>query len=168
MRTIIRSMSLGLLLILAGVAIAVMPTSASAQDPTFMLVPGIPGSSLDAHHLGWIDVVSLRQSWSAAAKKNACEIEIVKGLDIAGPRLWAAAVTGQLFTEIRIEVTRTDQTKTYEIRLSNAQITSIVTAGTTTFAETVTITAAGMNLFFYPQNPDGSIGAPVTTSIACS
>ncbi len=90
-----RGMS-GVVLMLAVITVAMLPETASAQDETFMLVPGISGGSRDAHHPGWIDVVSLRQSWSAAAKKReSCEIEIVKGLDKAGPRLWAAAVLGQ-------------------------------------------------------------------------
>jgi type VI protein secretion system component Hcp len=166
-----RGMSVAVVLLLAVITIMLVPTAASAQNQTFMLVPGIPGGSTDAGHVGWIDVSSLRQAWDKAAKKqNSCEIEVVKGLDIAGPRLWAAAVMGQVFGEIRIEVMRTGEEprKEYELRLSNAHITSILTAGGLTFAETVTLTATGLTLFFYPQNPDGSQGAPVTTSIACS
>jgi type VI secretion system Hcp family effector len=164
-------MSLAGVLLLAVVTIALVPTAASAQSETFMFVPGIPGDSTDANHKDWIVVSSLRQTWDVATKKqSSCQVEIVKGLDIAGPRLWAAAVMGQVFTEIRIEVMRTGAgglTKEYDLRLSNAQITSILTAGSLTFAETVTVTAAGMNLTFYPQNPDGTLGTPVTTSIAC-
>jgi type VI protein secretion system component Hcp len=165
-----RGVSFGVVL-LAVIAIAVVPTAASAQSQTFMLVPGIPGSSTDASHVDWIDVFSLQQGWDAATKKqNSCEVQVIKGLDIAGPRLWAAAVTGQVFGEIRIEVMSSggDRRKEYEVRLANAHITSILTAGAQVFNETVTVTATGMSLFFYPQNPDGTAGTPVTTSIACS
>lgn len=158
-------------LLLAAIVSALVPTAASAQNQTFMFVPGIPGASVEKGHEGWINIASLRQAWDAATKKqNSCEIEVVKGLDIAGPRLWAAAVMGQVFGEIRIEVLKMGEVpiKEYELRLSNAHITSILTAGGQTFAETVTVTATGLTLFFYPQNADGSQGAPVTTSVACS
>jgi len=166
-----RRMSIGLVLFLAVITVAMLPAAASAQDQTFMLVPGVRGSSVDAHHEGWIDVMSLRQSWNATAKKhNACEIEIGKGLDVAGPRLWAAAVTSQLFPEIRIEVwggSSEARAKIYEIRLGNAHLTGIVTSGEQTFAESVTISATSLNLSFFPQNRDGSAGTPVTTAVAC-
>ena len=55
-----------LMLFLGMAAVGMLPTAASAQDQTFMLVPGIPGSSSDAQHAGWIDVTSLRETWDAA------------------------------------------------------------------------------------------------------
>jgi type VI protein secretion system component Hcp len=149
---------------------------ASAQMQTFVLVPGIQGGSTNESHAGWIEAFSLQQSWGGV-KKNPCDIQIVKGLDIAGPKLWLAAVTGQVFAEIRIEVVKGTgiggsggevSFKVYEVRLSNAQITSLLTAGTQMFAETVGLKAASMTLFYYPQNPDGTLGTPVTTSIPCS
>jgi type VI protein secretion system component Hcp len=165
-----RLRSVGLVLLLWVTAVAVLPTVASAQDQTFMLVPGIPGSSLDAHHPNWIDVKSLQQTFNATTRKhNACEIEIGKGLDVAGPRLWAAAVTSQLFAEIRIEVwggTVDRRVKIYEIRLGNARITGIVTTGEQTFAESVTIKATDLNLSFFTQNPDGT-SSTVTNAVDC-
>ena len=165
-----RRMSIGLVLFLAVITVAMLPIAASAQDQTFMLVPGIPGSSFDAHHERWIDVSSLRQTWNATAKKhNACEIEVGKGLDVAGPRLWTAAVTSQLFPEIRIEVwggSGDRRVKIYEIRLGNARITGIVTSGEQAFAESVTIKATGLSLSFFAQNPDGT-SSTVTTSVDC-
>lgn len=165
-----RCTAVRLVLFLTVITVAILPATASAQDQTFMLVPGIPGSSQDAHHLRWIEVTSLRQTWNATARKhNACEIDIGKGLDVAGPRLWTAAVTSQLFAEIRIEVwhgSSDARQKIYEIRLGNARITGIVTSGQQTFAESVTIKATDLNLSIFTQNPDGS-GSTVTTSVDC-
>jgi type VI protein secretion system component Hcp len=165
-----RFMSVSVMLFLGMITVAMLPTAASAQDQTFMFVPGIPGSSFDAHHERWIDVSSLRQTWNASAKKhNACEIEVGKGLDVAGPRLWTAAVTSQLFPEIRIEVwggSDDRRVKIYEIRLGNARITGIVTSEEQTFAESVTIKATGLSLSFFAQNPDGT-SSTVTTSVDC-
>jgi hypothetical protein len=117
-----RCMSVSVMLFLGMITIAMLPIAASAQDQTFMLVPGIPGSSLDAHHERWIDVSSLRQTWNATAKKHsACEIEIGKGLDVAGPRLWTAAVTSQLFPELRIEVWGRERRAPKDLRNSARQ-----------------------------------------------
>lgn len=169
--TIARCMSVGMALFLTVITIAILPTQASAQDQTFMLVPEVPGSSQDAHHAGWIDVMSLRQTWNATVRRhNACEVEVGKGLDVSGPRLWAAAVTSRRFAEIRIEVWRVSSEapqKIYEIRLGNAHITGIVTSGERTFAESVTISATSLSLSFFTQNQDGSAGAPVTSSVDC-
>ena len=162
--------SVCLVLVPGVIAVAMLPTMAAAQDQTFMLVNGIPGSSLDAHHANWIDLKSLRQTFNATTRKhNACEIEIGKGLDVAGPRLWAAAVTSQLFPEIRIEVwggTGDRRVKIYEIRLGNARITGIVTSGEQAFAESITIKASDLNLSVFAQNQDGT-GSTVTNTVDC-
>jgi type VI secretion system Hcp family effector len=162
----------GILLLFFAFLTTILSMAAFAQTQTFMLVPGIQGGSLDAKHTDWIDVASLRQSWETVSKKqnSACEVEVVKGLDIAGPRLWAAAITRQVFTDIQIDVVRTGavEMKFYEVHLANATIKSIVTAGAITFAETVTISAPGMTLKYYPQKPDGSLGSPVTDTITCN
>jgi type VI protein secretion system component Hcp len=165
-----RLMSVGLVLALGVITVAMLPAVASAQDQTFMFVPGIPGSSFDTRHPHWIDVKSLRQTFNATTRKhNACEIEIGKGLDVAGPRLWAAAVTSQLFPEIRIEVwagTGDRRVKIYEIRLGNARITGTVTSGEQTFAESITIKATDLNLSFFQQNDDGT-SSTVTNTVDC-
>lgn len=166
-----RKLSVVALLSLTAVTVGLAPALVWAQTNTFMLVSGIPGGSFDEAHVGWIDVISLRQAFPAdqGNAQSACEIEIVKGLDIAGPHLWTAAVTGQSFAEVRIEVTQSgeENRKIYEIQLRNVRITRIVTAGDTTVAENVGLAPATMVLLFFPQNPDGSIGAPVTTEIPC-
>jgi type VI secretion system Hcp family effector len=146
--------------------------SAFAQQfDTFMLIPGIPGDSVDARHANWIDVISLQQSWASADKKvNGCSIMVLKHLDSAGPRLWAAAVTAQLFNEIRLELIRVgaDRPRVYDIRLLNAQIASITSTASYSFSESLGLTAQTIQLSFYPQNPDGSLGAPIQSSVNCN
>jgi type VI protein secretion system component Hcp len=162
--------------VLCLLTIGLLSSPASAQMRTFVSVPGIQGSSIDESHPAWIDALSLQQAWGGV-KKSPCEIQIVKGLDIAGPKLWLAAVTAQVFPEIRIDVVKGTgaggsggevTARVYEVRLSNAQITNLVTTGTQMFAETVSLKAASMTLTYYPQNPDGAPGAPVTATIPCS
>src|SRR6185436_10737853 len=102
---------------------------------TFMLVPGIPGDSAARGHENWIDVISLQQSWPGQVRKGtSCDVTVVKALDSAGPRLWLAAVTGQSFPEIKIEMVKAaaDPFTFYQLKLTNAIISSITTSGNST------------------------------------
>ena len=144
--------------------------SAAAQIETFMLVPGIPGDSIDERHKDWIDVLSVTQTLEAAGKKkSSCEIQVVKQLDIAGPRLWLAAVTAQIFPEVRVEVIRSgeDQRRVYAITLANARVSSIATAVSNTFVETLSLTAETATLTVFQQRPDGTEGPPVSATVSC-
>src|SRR5688572_1386653 len=77
---------------------------ALAQTSVFMFIPGIPGNSVDARHADWIDVLSLSQTLEEVAKgRPQCSVKAIKNLDNAGPLLWAAAVNGQIFPEVKIE-----------------------------------------------------------------
>src|SRR5262245_8814881 len=113
-----RRSQLAILISVFTFATAFMPITAFAAQRVFVLVPGIASGSLDQGHVGWIDVFSLTQGWESA-KKTACQITLGKSVDVAGPRLWLAAVTGQTFGEIRIEAVQEGETplKFYEIRL---------------------------------------------------
>ena len=146
--------------------------AASAATDTFMLVPGIPGGSVARGHEDWIDVISLQQSWPGQARKGtSCDVTVVKGLDIAGPKLYLAAVTGQIFSEIKIEVLKAaaEPVKFYELKLTNAIISSITTSGnSTSIAENVVISPQSATLSFFTQRADGSPGPPVTATIPCN
>ena len=145
--------------------------SASAQaTSTFMLVPGIPGDATNARYAGWIEVSSLRQTLGVQLKGGSlCDVEVVKRLDIAGPRLWVAAVTGQVFPEVTIEVIRTDgdQSRLYEIKLTSARVLSISTTGDSAFVESVTLSPVSATLTVFTQKADGSAGTPITGTFAC-
>jgi len=155
------------------IALSAFARPASAQVDVLMLVPGVPGGSTNASHAGWIDVLSIQQDLTADRKSTACSLKVVKPLDIAGPRLWLAAVTGHVYPEVRIEFTRrSDQMKFYEIRLTNALVTGISDSGAGggagAISETVTWAAASTMLTFFDQNPDGSPGSQVTATVACN
>jgi type VI protein secretion system component Hcp len=96
-------------------------------------------------------------------------VEVTKGLDRSGPPLWAAAVTGTTFTDIKIEITRAaaKPVRFYELTLANAKVRAI-SSMPSSLAEQVTITGTAATLKYYPQNPDGSLGAPVTATVDCS
>jgi len=144
---------------------------AQSRTATFMLVPGIPGDSSHERYDGWIDVLSLTQTFDPIAKSgNVCSLAIHKRLDSAGPRLWAAAVTGQLFSQIQVDIVKEDDrpTKIYEILLVNARVASIMSMeGGEGVIDSLTITADSVGLKFMRQNADGSIGQPITASFSC-
>jgi type VI secretion system Hcp family effector len=158
------------------IAIVSAPTVASATDLVFMLIPGIPGASLSPGHVGWIQLFSFSgnaispDSASKGKNNQGCQLTVTKQLDIAGPRLWAATVTGQKFSTIRIQVVQGGASNFifYDILLTGAQVESIADAGASEIpTESVTFTASNVTLAFTPQNADGSAGTPITNTFAC-
>jgi type VI protein secretion system component Hcp len=136
--------------LLAAVAIAMLPAIASAQQSngcgvncifvkyqTFLHIDGIVGGSQDPWHRDWMDVLSLRQTYLLFRKTDTvngnCEIQIVKPLDRAGPKLWADAFIGIHFpwAEIEIMAWTSDRQpwQLYQVRLDDVTIKSIVTTG---------------------------------------
>lgn len=148
-----------------------LPAVGSAQaTDTFLRVPGIEGEATARGHEHWIDVSALRQALTPGWTTSSCTVDVVKGLDMAGPPLWSAAVLGQVFNEVTIEVARVGGIAAqtfYIIELRNARITGIVTTGAMPFAETVTFKAQNITLTYYPQDRDGTLGAPVSKTISC-
>jgi type VI protein secretion system component Hcp len=167
----------GLELLLVVIAIAMVPTAASAADLVVMLVPGIPGSSLVAGHTGWINLVSFAGSAigpTATGGKQACQMVVQKPLDIASPHLWVATVTAQIFTTpIRIQVMASGPGGgapfvLYDIELTNAEITSIGDSGSNALPlENLTLKAASVKLTFNEQNTSTGVLTPITTSFTC-
>ncbi len=178
-----RSISLTVLLALSVVGIALNATTAAAQTSIFMKVDGITGSSTDPKHVGWINIASLGQSASnplstttggAGAGKvvGACDVEVLKGLDAAGPLLWAALFTGNHISNVFAEVWMTrptgDQVKVYELRLLNVRLTNITAASAVTFAETVRMTGERIHLSVITYSPTGAASGTVETGWDCS
>jgi type VI protein secretion system component Hcp len=159
----------------------IVPTFASAADQLYMQIPGITGGSLSKP--GWIDVFSFSGGAvaptslsTAPSKQQSYTMNVQKAVDIAGPRLWVATVTGQTFPTVEIQVTvatgaATGERVIYDILLTNAQITSISesgAAGSGIPSESVGFKATNVSLTYTPQNADGSTGTPVTSSFACN
>ena len=173
-----RGTTSGLVLLLVLIAIARVPTAASAAsagEQIVMQVPNIPGSSTLAGHAGWIDVLSFAGSAVAptSGSQQPCQMVVQKPLDIASPHLWVATVTGQIFgtnTPIRIQLIKPGPGSPfvlYDIQLENAQFTSIGDSGSNALPlETLTFKATRVILTFNKQNPDGT-SSPITTTFAC-
>lgn len=141
------------------------------QYRTYMLVPGIPGSSVDKGYEGWIDVLSMSQGVSSVKKSVACsDVSITKFLDQAGPALWAAAALRQVFPDIRIEVVKSGEFSgvVYDIRLRNAQVTSTQTSGASDLpTESVSFSYDEITLTFNSQDAKGGIHPGTPQTIEC-
>jgi type VI protein secretion system component Hcp len=172
-----RGTRIGLRLLLGMIAIAMVPTAASAAEELLMLVPGIPGSSMVAGHSGWINAISFAGSAVApatAGEVQPCQVVVQKQLDIASPHLWVATVTGRIFSSpIRIQVLTASGAAglyvLYDVELTNAEITSITDSGSNGLPlETVTLKAAKATVTFNERNPASGALTPITTSFTCA
>ncbi len=139
---------------------------------TFLDIPGIDGDSVVEGYEKQIDVLSIRQTGAATAKKSiACDLSVVKRIDIAGPALWFAAASGQVFSDMTLTVLREAADvalKLYEIRLTNVRITGVqATAGAVDTSETVTLLPQGVTLTYFTQAPTGGSGPSVSQSFSC-
>lgn len=156
--------------LIAAASVTLGVPAAHAVTDVYMTIPGIPGESVDHRYEGAIHVLALRQSLLPSSKgAEACSVEVTKLLDIAGPRLWAAAVSGQRFNQIRIDVVKggLEAVKMYEIRLAGAHVVNITTSGDDNFTEAVTLGASSMTLTYYPQKADGSQGPGISETVSC-
>lgn len=144
---------------------------AKAETAAFMLVPGVPGESEDSRYRNWINVISVAQTLQKDHSDPQCSVQVTKWLDRSGPLLWLAAVTGQAFEEIEIDVVHVNNNDQsfYRIKLQNATITSISTIESSTagIVERITLDAGSIQLWYRPFLRDGSPGRPVTSSFAC-
>jgi type VI protein secretion system component Hcp len=150
------------------VAVIVLGSRTAAAQDAFLLVPGIPGGSQHIHYENWIEVVTLAQGFDSAVKgASACTVVVGKGLDKAGPLLWAGAVSGQTFASIQIDIVRAvDAAKYYELTLNNVVISQVNTQPLD-LLETLTLRGTAATLKFFPQKADGTLDAPVTATASC-
>jgi type VI protein secretion system component Hcp len=160
-----------LALVVAFACVAGFAEDALAQR-AFLQIPAIPGESVVEGYVGWIDVLSVRQNTAAAARKSiACDVSVVKGIDSAGPALWATAAGGLAVPEMLIVVVREGGdalVKLYDVRLTNVRITGVqATAGAADSSETVTLLPQGVTITYDPQLPTGSQGTPVSQTFSC-
>ncbi|MBM3880012.1 MAG: type VI secretion system tube protein Hcp [Verrucomicrobia bacterium] len=118
-------------------AIALLGTlgTAWAAFDAFLQIDGIPGDATDAAHRGQIVVQAFSASVSsapahelgargAAARATFGPLRVIKLLDPASPRLWAACAQGQTLKSAVIECVRptTDRLRFYRIELTEVRV----------------------------------------------
>ena len=145
------------------------------NPPMFLKIPGISGNASSLpQHLGEIEVVSIRQTYSAyapATSRRPCSLVVVKPLDKAGPKLWVAAVTGQVFSEIEVAVVNDSSANpftAYKITLTNARVVGMTTEGEQAFLETVTFEGASAILAITQTAATGQQLGASTSTVTCT
>ena len=165
-----------LMSVLVFVTILASAGEALAQR-AFLFVPNIPGDATVEGFVDWINVLSIRQSATSTRRSIACDLSVVKNIDVAGPALWATAASGVMVPEMLISVLKSaveggsgspTSLKLYDIRLTNVRIGAVqATTAATDSSETVTLVPQTVTLTFYTQTPTGLPGPPVTQSFGC-
>jgi type VI protein secretion system component Hcp len=145
------------------------------NPPIFLKIPGISGNASSLpQHLGEIEVVSIRQTYSAytpVTARRPCSLVVVKPLDKSGPALWLAAVTGQVFSQIEVAVVNESNNTpytAYKITLTNARVVGMTTEGGQTFLETVTFEGASAILAITQTTATGQPLGASTATVACT
>ncbi|MGE0357767.1 MAG: Hcp family type VI secretion system effector [Burkholderiales bacterium] len=153
--------------------------SAQAAIDAFLKIDGIKGESTDARHKDEIDVLSW--SWGVSPKeegktgKRGCvqDLAITKYVDRATPALFAAAAMGTQVASAVLTVRKAGEgpQEFLTLTLNQVYVTSVQQSGAGgagQLFEQATLRASTIVVSYRPQNPDGSLGAPVTTSVSGS
>ena len=159
-------------------ALLFLPARDALAQQAFLLVPNIQGDSTVEGYAGWINVLSIRQSATVSTRKSvACDVAVVKHIDVSGPGLWATAASGALLPEVRITVLRnaaaegaggSTNSRLYDIRLQDVRVAAVqATTGAADSSETVTFVPQRATLTFYTQTATGLAGTPVEQSFDC-
>jgi type VI secretion system secreted protein Hcp len=141
---------------------------AQISADAFMLVPGVPGEALDNQHREWIELQSVSQGFEDLPRGGTpCDLLIQKQLDKSGPLLFAAAITGQIFPQIQIDMVRPGtRDRYYEIVLTNARV-SRISSSPQFLNESLSLIAETIRLSYFPQRPDGSLDPPIVATASC-
>lgn len=158
-------------------AVAAGPSLAAVD--MFLKIDHIDGESKDDKHPKEIDV--LAWSWGAVGAlprvqrtdgRSFCaqSLSVTKYLDLSTAPLLAKAASGAVIANARLTVRKAGE-KPLEyvlIDLSDVRVESLSTGGSggeDRLTENVSLTFSSATVTYTPQKPDGSAGAPLTTSV---
>ena len=134
--------------------------NATAQTVNgYMKVPNIPGDSTAQGHENDIRVLSVTQAFDLSVRTSSpCSVTLTKPLDMAGPLLFVAAVTGQNLGEVKIDLdasTGDGAANIYQIVLTNTRVLAIISTPQQ-LTENLTMKGDSISLAFKPQTGDGA------------
>jgi type VI secretion system secreted protein Hcp len=146
----------------------------------FLKLDGIKGESGDLKHKGEVDILSF--SWGAsntsafgtgggggAGKVSVRDISFVHRIDKATPKLMLSCATGQHIPAATLTVRKAGRTpiEYLKVTLSDCLVSSFQVSGNSsgTPSDAFSLNFAKVEFAYYPQNADGSVGAPVIAII---
>ncbi len=106
-----------------------VPCRAPAAFRVFLLIPDIPGSSIDENHRGWVELSGFGSLQQPGTVSGVVDFSMAKDVDRTTPLLNLACASRRSFAEMRIEIEIPDRRAYQIVRmvLKQAVITSITT-----------------------------------------
>ncbi len=148
--------------------------TAQVQGAIFVKIPGVDGETADENHDKWIDVLSIDSSiyresdlgGSSTARAQHGDIKIIKRVDKASPLLLEAGSTGQVVSDVVIDVTRagTDSKSGpyFQYRLREAVVTSFSASQANDFPiEIISMNYSRVDWMYQEFKDDGTKGLKV-------
>lgn len=147
-----------------------------AQD-IFLEITGIAGESRDAKHKDAIDVESFSWGESVAISGGAVtgrvasqDVNIVARFSKASLSLMQACATAKHISDAKLSVRRAGKSLVEYLHwtFSDVLIASYQTGGTQQGdapTDAFSMNFGKMTVEYFPQNPDGSLGAPTTIGL---
>jgi type VI secretion system secreted protein Hcp len=137
---------------------------------TFMKIDGLPGESVNAAHPGEIELTG----WSQTFGTRQCSRAVaVKRVDRASPGLIARAAANTLIPQVIVSMARSGGGRaTQDFFRATLDLVTIerveIAEQADELVERVVLAPRSIRLEYRPQAADGSLGAPVSTAIACT
>jgi type VI secretion system secreted protein Hcp len=145
----------------------------------FLKLDGVPGESADAKHKGEIDLESfsfgVKNTGSVssgggggAGKAEFSSFRFEKLYDASSPKLFLGSASGQHFKSAVVTFRKRggDQQEFLTYKFEDILISNYNQGGTQEppLLEDVALTFDKVSISYRPQNPDGSLGDPITAS----
>ena len=155
-----------------------------ASFEVFLKIEGIEGDSTASNHENEINVLTFNigvlnsgtfaGGGSGAGKPKFTDLTVFKFIDKASPQLFLASALGNFIPSATLVVRKSGPNPfpIYRLVLDNVLITSVNNSGTTdqngNLVEQITLNYSRISWTFFPQNADGSRGAPISRSFDLS
>jgi len=156
------------ILFCAFVMLALAAAPLSAASSIYAHIGDIKGDSLEERHKDWTQVISFSFGATVAVSDSAGagggttakagDVVLLKNFDVGTPKLLDTAARGTLIPQVVIEWIRSDGTRMMRITLTQVVI-SAVNYGNAN--EGVSFNWSRMDIEYFTQNKDGSIGGTV-------
>jgi type VI secretion system secreted protein Hcp len=174
----------GVTMLLPGSALAEGPAAAApaaaqvapaVRNAAYLKIDGVPGSSTDPQHSGWIEISSF--SWGATntssdaqgrgggtGKAKLSDIQITKKVDAASPVLFQALTSGRHYKEVVIELRKSggQGSPYYRVTMSDVLVAADKTSAGDRPTEALTLNFTKIEVKSSQQKSDGTPGAFTT------
>jgi type VI protein secretion system component Hcp len=160
-----------------GLALAgcIVGSNASAAVNAYLTIPGVVGPSTSV--AGAIDILSFSFGATSPTSRRATgancqQLSIMKVVDVTSPTLLAHTLFGVDYPSVTVTYTKpvgAQQQTYFIITLHNASIASVEESGSNENPiESVSFQTTSYTVTYFPENPDGTLGGAVTTTLNCN